>query len=174
MKNQNAGFRCTTPPGPQAGEEKKAPVGFTLIELLVVMAIMLILAAIILNTAGYIQKKGARARAEAEIAAMSTALERFKVENGDYPSLTNAPGAVNTNFMASLMPASGKVYMEFDKRMTNASGVIDPFGTTYGYEYPGNATRNGSNFFDLYSTAGTTTNSSNEPIWVRNWQLTNG
>jgi len=59
--------------------------GFTLIELLVVIAIIIILGGLILSTVGYVQKKGARSRAEAEIAAMSAALESYKADNGIYP-----------------------------------------------------------------------------------------
>jgi type II secretory pathway pseudopilin PulG len=58
---------------------------FTLIELLVVIAIIIILAGLILATAGYVQKKGTRARAETEIAALSAALESYKADNGIYP-----------------------------------------------------------------------------------------
>jgi type II secretory pathway pseudopilin PulG len=58
---------------------------FTLIELLVVIAIIIILAGLILATAGYVQKKGIRARAETEIAALSAALESYKADNGIYP-----------------------------------------------------------------------------------------
>jgi prepilin-type N-terminal cleavage/methylation domain-containing protein len=65
---------------------------FTLIELLIVMAIIIVLAGLILATAGYVQKKGQRSRAEAEIAAFSAALENYKADNGVYPSTpeTNA------------------------------------------------------------------------------------
>ena len=58
---------------------------FTLIELLVVIAIILVLAGLTLSTIGYVQKKGARARAESEIAAMSAACESYKADNGIYP-----------------------------------------------------------------------------------------
>ena len=58
---------------------------FTIIELLIVMAIIVVLAGLILGTSGYVQKKGARSRAEAEIAAMSAALESYKADNGVYP-----------------------------------------------------------------------------------------
>src|SRR6266496_6255705 len=58
---------------------------FTLIELLVVMAIIIVLAGLILSTVGYVQKKGARSRAETEIAAMSAACESYKADNGIYP-----------------------------------------------------------------------------------------
>src|SRR5437764_8669616 len=59
---------------------------FTIIELLIVMAIIIVLAGLILATAGYVQKKGYRSRAEAEIAAISAALENYKADNGIYPA----------------------------------------------------------------------------------------
>ncbi len=63
----------------------RSEASFTVIELLLVIAIIIILAGLILSTAGYVQKKGARARAEAEIAAISAALESYKADNGIYP-----------------------------------------------------------------------------------------
>ena len=70
----------------------RAAGAFTLIELLIVMAIILVLAGLILATSNYVQKKGYRSRAEAEIAAISAALENYKADNGVYPnnSDTNA------------------------------------------------------------------------------------
>jgi type II secretory pathway pseudopilin PulG len=59
---------------------------FTILELLVVIAIIIVLAGLILSTVGYVQKKGARSRAEAEIAAMSASLESYKADNGIYPT----------------------------------------------------------------------------------------
>jgi type II secretory pathway pseudopilin PulG len=58
---------------------------FTLIELLIVIAIIIVLAGLVLSTVGYVQKKGARSRAETEIAAMSAACESYKADNGVYP-----------------------------------------------------------------------------------------
>jgi prepilin-type N-terminal cleavage/methylation domain-containing protein len=70
-----------------AAEDRGAALhAFTLIELLVVMAIILVLAGLILATTNYVQKKGYRSRAEAEIAAISAALENYKADNGVYPS----------------------------------------------------------------------------------------
>jgi general secretion pathway protein G len=145
--------------------------GFTLIELLVVVAIIALLAGLVLQTAGYVQRKGATSRAEAEIAALSAALESYKVDMGEYPRSANFP---NTNVSSAslygaLSPANGKVYFEFPKSMTNNTGIIDPFGTLYGYTFPGATNRSGSNFFDLWSTAGTTSAATNEPRWIKNW-----
>jgi general secretion pathway protein G len=143
--------------------------GFTLLELLVVIAIIAILAGLILSTAGYIQKKGAASRAEAEIAALTVALENYKADHGDYPvgsnvSGVNAPSS-NNFLLTTLMPNTGKVYFEFNKSMTNASNVVDPFGENYGYQYPGDSNRSGTNFFDLFSRCA----SSDTNQWKINW-----
>jgi general secretion pathway protein G len=65
---------------------KAAPHGFTILELLVVLTIIIVLAGLILGTSGYVQNKGARSRAEVEIAAISAALENYKADHGVYPS----------------------------------------------------------------------------------------
>jgi type II secretory pathway pseudopilin PulG len=63
----------------------KGAFAFTIIELLVTIALIIILAGLILSTIGYVQTKGARSRAETEIAAISAALENYKADNGIYP-----------------------------------------------------------------------------------------
>jgi prepilin-type N-terminal cleavage/methylation domain-containing protein len=68
---------------------------FTLIELIVVVTVITILAGLVLSTAGYARKKGARARAETEIAAMSAACESYKADNGIYPQDPTANTATN-------------------------------------------------------------------------------
>ena len=74
-------FRC--------GRHARHYTSFTILELLVVITIIIVLAGLILVTVGYVQKKGARSRAEAEIAAMSAALESYKADNGIYPTSAN-------------------------------------------------------------------------------------
>ena len=69
-------------------QQSRTASAFTIIELLIVMAIIIVLAGLIIGTSGYVQKKGARSRAEAEIAAMSAALESYKADNGIYPEST--------------------------------------------------------------------------------------
>jgi type II secretory pathway pseudopilin PulG len=78
---------------PIAGDTPAATTAFTIIELLVVITIIIILAGLILSTVGYVQKKGARARAETEIAAISAACESYKADNGIYP---RGPAAATT------------------------------------------------------------------------------
>src|SRR5215831_13954172 len=67
------------------GERHGRYYGFTLIELVLVVGIIAVLSALVLSTVGYARKKGARARAETEIAALSAALENYKADNGVYP-----------------------------------------------------------------------------------------
>jgi type II secretory pathway pseudopilin PulG len=68
---------------------------FTIVELLIAIAIILVLAGLILAASGYVQIKGKRARAEAEIAAISAALENYKADNGIYP-IDTANGTTST------------------------------------------------------------------------------
>jgi type II secretory pathway pseudopilin PulG len=65
---------------------------FTLIELVLVVGIITVLAGLVLSTVGYARKKGALARAETEIAAISAACENYKADNGVYPNSTGTGG----------------------------------------------------------------------------------
>lgn len=135
---------------------------FTIIELLVVIALIIILAGLILSTVGYVQKKGARSRAEAEIAAISAALENYKADNGIYPRDTNST-TDNVDARATIdlskyqlasqysygqlaadpdfdgIPnTSAKSYMQFKPNQIgkDVNGKVylrDPFGNSYGY-----------------------------------------
>ena len=155
------------------GRKRSGPA-FTLIELLIVIAIIAILASLTLSAAGFIQKKAGRSRAEAEIAALSAALENYKVDNGDYPTGTNlnaSSSAGDNKFLRDALVSTNKVYFEFSKSQTNSSGrVLDPFGNSYGYQYPGDPERNGSNFFDIWSLGGSTgSGATNIEAWIKNW-----
>src|SRR6516162_2973307 len=82
--------------------------GFTLIELVLVVGIIIVLAGLVLSTVGYARKKGARARAETEIAALSAACENYKADNGIYPrsSTTDAFTAVTNRVPPDPQPTS--------------------------------------------------------------------
>src|SRR5215831_5012239 len=68
-----------------AGRGESRYNAFTLIELVLVVGIIIVLTGLVLSTVGYARKKGARARAETEIAALSAACENYKADNGIYP-----------------------------------------------------------------------------------------
>src|SRR2546429_2653415 len=59
---------------------------FTLIELIVVLGLIIVLTGLVLSTVGYARKKGARVRAETEIAAMAAACENYNADNSVYPT----------------------------------------------------------------------------------------
>jgi general secretion pathway protein G len=143
--------------------EFRGGAAFTIIELLVVIAVIIILAGLILSTVGYVQNKGARSRAETEIAAMSAALESYRADNGIYPRDTTNSTTDNVNARAAIdflkyQPASqylygelagdsdfdgvpntsSKAYMQFKpnqlgKDIKGKVYLRDPFGNSYGY-----------------------------------------
>ena len=82
--------------------------GFTLIELILVVGIIIVLAGLVLSTVGYARKKGARARAETEIAALSAACENYKADNGIYPrtSVTDTFTAITNRTPPDPQPTS--------------------------------------------------------------------
>src|SRR5437868_10350766 len=85
----------------------RAEGAVTIIELLVVIIIILILAGLILSISSYVQNKGARARAETEIAAMSAALESYRADNGIYTQSSDTNSLDPVNDVNSNPPASG-------------------------------------------------------------------
>lgn len=163
--------------------------GFTLLELLTVMAIIVTLAGIILAGVGFAQQKAARERATAEVHALSTAIESYKIDNGDYPrnddtnkvsapSLTAAPGTPGAALLFTSL--KGK-YFEFKGDMmdngkidSSSKHIVDPFGNPYGYSTRGSmptppaATEYYNPTFDLWSTAGATT-AADKVKWITNW-----
>jgi len=113
----------------------RAAGAFTIVELLIVIAIILALAGLILATSGYIQTKSKRSRAEAEIAALSTALENYKADNGIYATDT-ANGTTNTLDSrtmfnpASVQYAAASLFL-YKELSGDAAGSRVPTGKSY-------------------------------------------
>jgi type II secretion system protein G len=149
---------------------RREGAAFTLIELLVVIAIIAILAGLTLSTLGYVNRKGAESRAKAEVAALSAAIDNYKLDFGSYPpvSNTNSPVELYRELTGSSTATVNKtkVYFEPTPNITTniATGpFIDPWGTAYIYSTNTNIANVG--FFDLVSKAGGKTNPSD---WIRN------
>jgi len=107
-----------------ASERPATAAAFTLIELLVVISIIIILAGLILSTVGYVQKKGARSRAETEIAAMSAALESYKADNGIYPRDATTTDTLNAQVSGDPTSTSyqqASLYLYIQLSGTNAN-----------------------------------------------------
>ena len=139
--------------------------GFTLIELLVVITVIGILAGLTLAAMGGIQKRGAKARAESDIQAISAAIEEYRRDLGSFPATaSNALYAeLTSDTTAGHSPSNTtKVYLEPPPGIvgTNASTKFfqDPWGNPYQYS------TNAAGFFEVWSTAGGATSSN----WIRN------
>ncbi len=171
---------------------------FTVVELLVVMAIILVLAGLVLGTTGYVHNKAARSRAEAEIAAMSAALENYKADNGVYPEETSTDARtsvdpigykagsfllyqalsgdadgnrdVDANSKSYLAFKDNQLYPQATATPNTVQNIQDPFGYSYGYSTVDSTdAKKGYNpTFDLWSTAGSST-SAGQVGWVKNW-----
>ncbi|HKS31653.1 MAG TPA: type II secretion system protein [Chthoniobacterales bacterium] len=79
------GLQCFNVLAQRSRSSFRGQGAITIIEMLVVIMVIFILAALVLAASSYVQNRGARARAETEIAAMSAALESYKADNGIYP-----------------------------------------------------------------------------------------
>lgn len=99
------------PSMPGKGRDRARPSdsGFTVLELLIVMGIIAVLAALVFAAAGYVMTKGKRSRAEAEIAAMSAALESYKADNGIYPR-SSATDSLNAKTNGLSQSSTSAIY----------------------------------------------------------------
>ena len=164
-----------------------------------VIGLVLVLAGLILAVGGYVRNKGARSRAEAEIAAISAALENYKADYGTYVTETSVNARTEgnpTDYQASSLILYQNLTGDFDKNRSPDSGkssyislkpnqlgpsdqsadvafIKDPFGNSYGYSTV-NATDPAKGYnltFDLWSTAGVldTGSSPDSSSWIKNW-----
>jgi general secretion pathway protein G len=97
--------------------------GFTLMEMLVVVAIIVVLAGIggyyLLPRVDESKEKAARAQLKG---TLTTAVETYKLNNGDYPP--------NLEALTQQQPNGGKPILEPD-------ALRDPWGQAYGYDPAG-------------------------------------
>ena len=177
----------------------RVSAAFTLIELIVVTTVIIILTGLVLSTVGYVQKKGARARAETEIAAMSAACESYKADNGVYPTDASTTEVLNsttsfnpTNYQSASLylykqlsgdatgnrQPSGKSYMAFKPNMllpappstATVTAIADPFGNSYGYSTMMAATGSGG-YNPTFDLWSTAGGTTANDVlkWIKNW-----
>ena len=88
---------------PKSGRQS----GFTLIELLTVIAIIGILAAIIIPSAGGVKTAANKAKTKAMFSQWSLAMDLFKSDYGYYPAIGTSNKVVSASFFGAL---TGKTY----------------------------------------------------------------
>jgi general secretion pathway protein G len=110
---------------------RQSESGFTLIELMVVILIIGLLATIVVQNLKGATDKAKRIKAQADISALKTALDRYYLDNGSYPSTDQGlPALISA-------PQNGKVPADYPpggyiERIPN-----DPWGNGYVYQSDG-------------------------------------
>ena len=136
---------------PSGATDKRA--AFTLLELLAVITIVALLAGIVLGVGRRASEAGKIARAKAELAALSVALEGYKRIHGDYPRTDDAARLLQSLIGRrgprdalingrSLLEAAGFVIARpaspdtpADPFGETAAALIDPWSRPYVYVY---------------------------------------
>ncbi len=137
---------------------------FTLIELMAVITIIVILAALVIGSMGFVQDKQARSKAKVQVELLSKALEEYKLDTGSYPASTKDDGTGQSDiclyqalfyegytYTKATTPPSPwtkgtKIYVADLDPITNKQGWEDPVTATtppasakvkdpWGYEY---------------------------------------
>jgi general secretion pathway protein G len=110
---------------------RRSQEGFTLIELMVVILIIGLLATIVVQNLKGATDKAKRIKAQADISALKTALDRYYLDNGSYPSSDQGlPALVSA-------PSSGKVPTDYPSGGYIEKIPNDPWGTPYVYQSDG-------------------------------------
>lgn len=103
--------------------------GFTLLELLVVLGIIALLATVAAPQVLQYLGKARTETAKAQIAAISTALELYALDNGGFPSAQVG--------LSALVKAPAGTAAWKGPYLKRAEGLIDPWGHPYQYKFPG-------------------------------------
>ena len=115
----------------QMPRRRRLAPGFTLIEIMVVILILGLLATIVVQSLKGATDKAKRTKAEADISELKTALDRYYLDNGYYP--TSDQG------LSSLIsaPTSGRQPANYEQGGYIEKIPNDPWGNPYVYQSDG-------------------------------------
>lgn len=111
----------------------KLEEGFTLIEIMVVILILGLLATIVVQSLRGATAKAKRTKAEADIAELKTALDRYYLDNGNYPTTDQGLQALVQK------PTDGPVPPDYEQGGYIERLPLDPWGHSYFYQSDGNS-----------------------------------
>ena len=106
--------------------------GFTLIEIMVVILILGLLATIVVQSLRGAADKAKHVKAQADLAELKTALDRYYLDNGYYPSTDQGLSALVS------APSNGRVPGNYESGGYIERLPQDPWGTGYFYQSDGN------------------------------------
>ncbi|WP_243543971.1 type II secretion system major pseudopilin GspG [Pseudodesulfovibrio tunisiensis] len=142
-------------------ETRRRRGGFTLIELMVVIVILGVLAGLIVPQFMDEPQKARVVKAKMQIEAISTALKKFYIDNGFYPSTEQGLNALVRK------PSVGRTPKNYSPSGYLPKVPNDPWGSPYVYICPGKHAP-----FDLisYGADGASGGSGNDAD-VNSWQI---
>ena len=118
-------------PTPAASEEDPRDAGFSLLELMVVVVILSILALVIVPRVIDRPDQARMARAQSDIAAISSAVNLYRLDNFRYPTTEQGLEALVTQPVSDPVPANWASGGYMDRV------PLDPWGQPYQYLSPG-------------------------------------
>jgi general secretion pathway protein G len=105
--------------------------GFTLIEIMVVILILGLLATIVVQSLRGAADKAKRTKAQADISEFKTALDRYYLDNGFYPTTDQGLPALVT------APQGGRIPANYENGGYIERVPNDPWGNPYVYQSDG-------------------------------------
>jgi general secretion pathway protein G len=111
---------------------RRSQAGFTLIEIMVVILILGLLATIVVQSLRGATDKAKRVKAQADIAELKTALDRYYLDNGSYPTSDQGLQALVSR------PSSGHMPTDYPDGGYVERVPVDPWGNQYFYQSDGN------------------------------------
>jgi general secretion pathway protein G len=107
--------------------------GFTLIEIMVVILILGLLATIVVQSLRGATDRAKRTKAQADIAEIKTALDRYYLDNGSYPTADQGLQA-----LVSAPTGGGNIPSNYEQGGYIERIPEDPWGHPYFYQSDGN------------------------------------
>lgn len=131
--------------------------GYTLIEIMVVIVILGILASLIIPRIASRPEEARIVKAKQDVRAIESALELYKLDNGNYPTTEQGLSALVTKPSAEPVPANWKQEGYLKKL------PVDPWNHPYQYANPGTHGE-----IDVFSE-GSSTPKNGEKAQIGNW-----